>query len=336
MLSNRNEPGPHRRPGTLRLGRRAKGLAVWLAVLGLCAVGNADQEGATQNNPKSIRIGISQGTWSGVKNNDAIAAIKAWAKTVMGEYGITINVEAMFFESNQGMAASMKNGQIDAVSIAADEFLALDPKVKPDTVFMSVRNKSFSERYVILVHRNSGIDAVGDLGGRKVLLHKSPRTCLAPQWLDTLLASHSMGLADQVSGNTTRVENPSKAVLQVFFRNADACLVTSNVFDMVSELNPQLRKELRILASSPDVIPNLFFFRAGYTSDVKDKLEAALVALHQTPAGQQVLTVFQCDSMEKRPSSCLEGTRRMLAEYDRLRQRQSSGEGQGPLTRVAQ
>jgi ABC-type phosphate/phosphonate transport system substrate-binding protein len=312
------------------------GLAVWLVVLGVSAVGLAGQDGATQNNPKLVRIGISQGTWSGVNRNDAIAAITAWAKTILGQRGIQVDVETRFFESTQDMAGSLKNGQIEAATMFTDEFLDLEPKIKPEAVFLAVKNKSSTEQYVILVHRSSGINDVRDLQGRKILLHKSPRTSLAPQWLETLLASRSMALADEVSRNLSKVESASKAVLQVFFQKADACVVTSNVFEMVSELNPQVRRELRVLASSPDVLPTLFCFRAGYTSDIKDRLEAAIVALHNTPAGQQILTVFQCDSMEKQPISCLEGTRRMLAEYDRLKRRHNSGEGQGPLTRVAQ
>ena len=312
------------------------GLAVLVILPGVSAVRVQGQEGEMKERPRLVRIGISQGMWSGVNRNDAIAAITAWAKTILKQRGISGNAETRFFESTQDMVNALKSGQVEATSMFTHEFLTLDASVKPDMVFLAAKNKSFTERYVILVHRSSGIDDVLGLRGRHVVLHKSPRTGLAPQWLDTLLAGRSMDLPKEVSLNTTTIENASRAVLQVFFRKADACVVTSEVFEMVGELNPQVRVELRVLASSPDVIPTLFFFSAGYVSEIRDQLEAAIVALRDTPAGQQILTVFQCDGMEKRPISCLEDTRRMLAEYDRLKRHHKSGVGQSSFIRAAQ
>jgi phosphonate transport system substrate-binding protein len=110
-------------------------------------------------------------------------------------------------------------------------------------------------------------------------------------------------------------------VLQVFFHQADACLVTSNVFALACELNPQLRKELRVLADSPAVVPSVFFFRSGYVAKLRDQLEPAVVEMDQSPAGQEVLTVFQCDGMIKLPVACLNGSRQLLAEYSRAHAR---------------
>lgn len=312
------------------------GLAACFFLVCMSAVVESAGNGAGQRDGDLVRIAVSPSSWLGVRQNDAVAALKAWAKAVLGECGIAAEVDARFFENSQDMIASLSNCQVDAMSMVTDELLALDPKIRPDRVFISVKNKSFTERYVILVRRNSGIEDVPDLAGRSVLLHRSSRMCLAPQWLETLLETRSAALADQVSRNTSNIENASRAVLQVFFRKADASVVTSNVFEMVSELNPQVHKELRVLASSPEVVPNIFFFRSGYTSPVRDKLEAALEAIHNSPAGRQILTVFQCDSMVKRPISILEGTNRMLAEYERLRRHGGIGDDQGPLTKVAQ
>ena len=100
-------------------------------------------------------------------------------------------------------------------------------------------------------------------------------------------------------------ENPSKAILQVFFRQTDAALVTVDAFDLTCELNPQLRRDLVVLASSPPFITAFLIFRPGYR--LREKFETALLDLHMTPGGRQVLTVFQSSRMEKRPISVLDG-----------------------------
>jgi phosphonate transport system substrate-binding protein len=137
---------------------------------------------------------------------------------------------------------------------------------------------------------------------------------LAPAWVAGL-----MGLPNTESVGMTRIDSPSRTVLPVFFRQADASVVTSDVFEISCELNPQLKKDLQVLAISPEVVPAGFFFRTGYASDARDKLEAAMLSLHETPAGQQVLTMFQGDGMVKQPISCLESSRQLWEESGRSR-----------------
>jgi len=317
---NSKRPFP---PGKLISTRVRTGIVIWLSVLFTAALVAAQDEG-TRHHPAPFRIALSSGTFVEVNHNDAQAAVMAWAKTILNQRGIVTQVETRIFKKIEELAEALKNRQADAAAMLAEEFMRM--AAKPDAVFLSTRNNSFTERYVLLVHRSGGIDAVDQLLGRKLLLHNNPKMSLAAAWLDTLLASHSLGFPEEVFGSMTQIENASKAVLRVFFRQADACVVTANVFDIVSELNPQVRKELRVIAISPDVIPTLFFFRPGYTAEVKDRLEDALVALHESPAGQQVLMIFQGDRMEKHPISCLESSQQLVEKADRLRQHHGPGE----------
>ena len=273
----------------------------------------------------SIRIGIGPGTWHGINPNDAQAAMTAWARTILEQRQIAVGVDAQLFETTEAMRNALRSGQIDAVTMLADQFLSMDPELQPDEIFVARQSHSFTERYAVVVHQAGGITNVGALSGRAMVLQTGARTCLGSPWLDTLLAQERLGPAEKVLKTLTRVDSPSKAVLQVFFHQADACLVTSNVFDMACELNPQLRKDLSVLALSPEVVSSMFFFRRGYVSSARDRLEPAILKLHETPAGLQVLTVFQSDGMVKQPLTCLEGSRHLLAEYDRARMRLGGG-----------
>ncbi len=299
------------------------GIVIWLSVLFTAALAAA-HDSDNWHEPASVHIALSGGTFVEVNPNDAQAAVKAWGQTILKQRGIVTEVETMVFQKTEALVEALKNRQADAAAMLAEEFIRME--AKPDAVFLSSRNNSFTERYVLLVHRHSGIDAVDKLLGHQLVLHHNPKTSLASAWLDTLLASHALGFPEEVFESMTRIENASKAVLRVFFRQVDACIVTANVFDIVSELNPQVRKDLRVIARSPEVIPTLFFFRPDYTAEVKGKLEDALVALHETPAGQQVLMIFQGERMEKHPIACLESSQQLLEKADRLRRRSSTGE----------
>jgi hypothetical protein len=107
-------------------------------------------------------------------------------------------------------------------------------------------------------------------------------------------------------------------VLPVFFRQSDACVVTRSGFETMVELNPQLGRQLKILARSPEVVPAVFCFRADYAAGFKEDLFAGVRDLHKSAAGQQVLTVFQSDKIEDQPMSCLDSALELLATHQKL------------------
>ncbi|HVV74152.1 MAG TPA: PhnD/SsuA/transferrin family substrate-binding protein, partial [Verrucomicrobiae bacterium] len=188
--------------------------------------------------------------------------------------------------------------------------------LRPNEIFVAVNQRTFTDRYVLLVHQTSGIRQLSDLKGRKCIIPSSARMSLALPWLDTLLASQ--GGAEGFLAEVRYVSKPSMAVLPVFFRQVDACLITQKAFEVSEELNPQLRKDLHVVALSPEVVPSVFFFTRGRASIAREQLEPAIVGLHETPEGQQVLTVFQCERMVQCRIERLEDTRRLVEEHQRL------------------
>ena len=285
--------------------RRELGLAVWLAVLCIPAFLAAQDTDLRQGAAPSLRIALSSGSFAGLNHNDVLAAIKTWANVILKQRAVTTEVETRISDGPEELTEAFRNGRTDAASIPTPEFLNM--KISSEFVYISNKNNSFTEQYVILVHRDSGIANAGELRRRTLLLYNNPRMSLAPAWVATVL-----DLPKTESVRMARADNPSRTVLPVFFRQTDACVVTLNVFEIACELNPQLRKELRVLATSPEVVPIVFVFRPGYVSSEMDKFEAAMLTLHESPAGQQVLTMFQGDKLVKQPVSCLESSRQIL------------------------
>ena len=115
-------------------------------------------------------------------------------------------------------------------------------------------------------------------------------------------------------------EKVSRVIQRLFFRQTDACVATREAFAAAGELNPQIRKEAPgVLATSQEVVPSCFFFRPGFSPNLRQRIEEATLALHETAAGKQVLTVFQGERLEKHPLSCLDSARALVAEQARLR-----------------
>lgn len=113
-------------------------------------------------------------------------------------------------------------------------------------------------RHVLLVYRDGGITDIGQLPGRKVLVSTLDRGQIASTWLDVLLMRQGLGPAVEEAVDLDIRDRPGYAVPPVLFGQADACIVETRTFDLLCELNPQLRRELRVLsaiADTPDVHP---------------------------------------------------------------------------------
>jgi len=275
-------------------------------------------EGAhSAENAKVIpfRIGISSQTMGDVNRNDYMAAFKSWAVTVGREQDLSMEVEGEVFEEMEGLGNAFKEDRLDGLILGVKDLMGM--VMIPGSVFLSCSEKGLYVHYAVIVHRDSPIKDAGGLMGCKVVTNNGHLMGLARPWFEVLQAGQTQGIT-KWPGSLIFKENSAKCILQVFFRQADAALVTEDAFDLACELNPQLRKELKVLTVSPPFIPGLFIIRPGFKE--RERLEMAIVELHSSPGGQQVLSIFQATRMEKHPGSILDPTMQFLSEQQRVLQ----------------
>jgi hypothetical protein len=91
------------------------------------------------------------------------------------------------------------------------------------------------------------------------------------------------------------------------------------------ELNPQVGRDLKALASSPTIVVSFYIFRRNYQSPNREILLKALLNLRATPAGGQLATLFQFDELVVRDATCLTSVLGLLDAADRARLRRGAG-----------
>ncbi len=304
--------------------RRHAGLDGWLICLCMACQLFSHTATAAPGSPHEasdavpFRIGFSSAMFTEVNVNDAKAAIKAWGQTIARERGIRNDPEPRILKNVADLVDALRARAVDAVSVTTCEYAAAREVAEFGECFISRVNGELEDRYVVLVHQQSEIQTIKDLRGRTFSIHLNPRLSLAVPWLDVLLAEKGEGALSGFVGQITTQSKLARVVLPVFFRQIDACIVTLSGFKTMQELNPQLGKQLRILATSAGYVPVVFAFRADVRSAAKDILVAGVRDLHKTPAGKQVLTIFHSDAIECHPVSCLESALELLAEHERL------------------
>jgi phosphonate transport system substrate-binding protein len=106
--------------------------------------------------------------------------------------------------------------------------------------------------------------------------------------------------------------------LPVFFRKAAVCLMTLKSFAAMQELNPQLGKQLRVLAQSPELMSSVFAFRADFQSPYREPMFQEMRRLSESPAGLQILMLLQSERIEEKPFSCVDSSLALLAKHRQL------------------
>jgi len=258
--------------------------------------------------PDLFRIGFSAAALGEVNENDASAAVRIWAQALAQERGIPADPQPKILRGLAEVVSALTNRLIDGGNFTMAEYVALRHQVPLEHFIVSVKNNLITEEYVLLVHSASGIKKVADLHHRTLGILGAPRASLASIWIEGLLAKDGLDPAPRFFDRINTAPKLAKTVLPVFFRQLDACVVTRSGFETMIELNSQTGEQLKILAVSPPLVPVVFCFRREYTSPVREKVLAEIPRWHSTPAGRQILALFQTDTMKEVPESVLDST----------------------------
>ena len=294
------------------------GLALWLGVCFAQAARGADTPPTTGDTNHPFRLAFSSSLFTEVNETDARAAMKAWIMTVANERNIAVDPDPHIFTTFDELTALCRTNPIDGVGITTSEYARLRQVMKFDRLGVGELGGSIVEEYFVLVRQDSGIERLDQLRGRTLNVLNTPRTSLATVWLDTALLEAGLKRCTNFFRQINYKNKASLVMLPVFFRQADACLTTSNSFKVMGDLNPQLTKQLRVLAVSPEVLPSCFAFCTNDNSPTRPQILKEMTRMNETAAGKQILTLVKADGIVEAPLSSMDSSLELLAEHDRL------------------
>ena len=263
-----------------------------------------------------LRIGVTQASFGKVQRNDASAALKAWAQAAVREGRIAVEPEIEIIDSLPALRAAVATNRLHGVSVTSEEFFLAGEPVR--SIFLISHGDSCTWSYSLITRRDSGLGGLEALKGRALVRHDSPTTVPALPWLETRLDDLDAGRASTFFSEVATTDTASKAILRVFFKSSAACLVSTRAFQLVGEMTPQLGQQLQVIATSPEFVADLLYFRPWNEPSFLEEVEKAVLDLHRSTTGEQVLTIYQGTRMEKFPVSCLEPTLSMFRRFYRL------------------
>lgn len=254
----------------------------------------------------------------GINENDGRAALKVYIESVGKERGIVLK-SMDTFDDVQEVGKALRNGQLDAASVTTEEYLRISGDVASVHVFDEPARADPGEEFLLLIHRSSAVTNLAGLRGALLMEYDNLRTSLARMWLDVVLLEQGLPRTEGLFAKVILERKLSTAVLPVFFGKAQACLVTRRGFETMVELNPQVGKNLRVLAASPAFVVTVMCFGPKANPADKATVLEGIQRLHEQPRGQQLLTVFQGgERLIEYPASVLDRAKKLRLRHDEL------------------
>lgn len=306
--------------------RRWMAGVVMIGIMTCSAVAATAQGTSPSDGPTHLGILFTSGMFTDIAESDANAALIAWADGLTREQRWKVDVRTEVVDTIPQLLEAWESGGFDFITVTLNEYLGAGLDKEPFTLITGSVGDRFDVEYVLLVHQDSGVKDLAGLSGRTLVMHENSRTGLAEPWLDTLLLQAGLPPTRRHFSIFTEVRRLSGVVLPVFFRKVDACLLTRFGYQIMVEMNPQIGRQLRILATSPSLVPSLSCIKTDPDGMVNGRdFVGEVLSLHASPYGKQILTLFQIDRLVTLSRSDLHSGLALVASHRRLLQESGHG-----------
>lgn len=303
---------------TIHFGRRSGVLCLVLVVLlwalPVCAAPNQEDD-----MPKLFRSGFLQRVFTSTDPRDARAVLEVHIREISRELKLNVNANVVMFASLKSMIDSLRKGELELASIPSVEYLSIRETVPLIPSFVGTNSNGQGINYVVITRTDSGIRSVSDLRGKSILLPPAAIYEPAHLWLEVLLMKAGKGKRDTFFSQVKELPKISKAIMGVFFRQADAAIVSRAALDTSRQLNPQLETQLTVLAESPNLSDFVVCMVPSTSERFRNDLTKALIRLNESKSGRQLYTIFQTNGVTPFKPAYLEGLENLLSEHKRLK-----------------
>lgn len=290
-------------------------LSMWLGYAGSIVLRASDP--ATL---KKVRLNVvaSESMLTTVNPQDAIASMGIWVNKLGISRGYECESKIEITVSLGQIRQKLREHAVDLLVLDTPDYLTLGDEGLVQAVAVGTNGGQVAAfPYLLLTNGASGSDELAGLRGKRIIVASRTKSNMGLVWLETLLAESRLGRVATFFGSMETTYRGSSCVLPLFFGKIDACVVDSQTWEAVKELNPQLGR-LRVVARSDALLEGLLAMpvqpQSVYQSDVID----ALLNLHKTVAGGQLGVVFKAGPQVRAEKAQFESERALCSKYRRM------------------
>ncbi len=271
-----------------------------------------------------LRVGLSSRTFVNVPSEDIKVAIRMLSQKVARK--MLGSAESRIYDSTQEIERDLKAKTVDLLALMPEEFLYLKKRVPLEPLALTAFDSGSSVEILLVTRKDSSISRIEDLRNRTIVMPAKIRQngTLYYIWIETLLFREGAREMGQFFSSVIEARSASQILPPVFFRKADAGVVISDTFDVARELNPQIGRELKVIARIKGLVGGIIAVRHDMPDERKEKVKQALLTLHEDPEGKQMFVIFQLNRLVPYRPEYMKATEALLAEHRELKENRKS------------
>jgi ABC-type phosphate/phosphonate transport system substrate-binding protein len=273
----------------------------------LCA-----QDGTAAEPPLMVRFGLPASMFYEVSLKDAEVALELWARQIVAGAARPFQASGRVIENTELLAAATARGELDVIGFSTLEYLRWRERLPIDPVFIGGRDHEPTDEHWLVVRRDSGVTKLSALAGKRVILPAGNVGQLSRIWLDAELAKEHQGDAARFFGEIRTASKLPQTLLPVFFRQADAAVITRAGYGALQEMNPQLGRDLVTIAVSPKLLASVVCFHRHMDEGLRAMVTDGSLGLADSAAGRQILLLFKVKRVVRFEPVYLEGVAGLL------------------------
>lgn len=273
----------------------------------------------TAGEESRLRLGYTGSAFQDSKSNDIKAAVSVLIRKIAWKY--FGKSEAKYYDNISEMAAALKSGKVQVLCGPAEEYMGFRNIAPVEPILITSSSSGHEIELLLLVRKDSGINSLSDLKDKRLIMPpQNPKAnSLFHLWIETMLMRKCNSSMEKYFSSVKESRTASHGIMPVFFRQADACVVTRHVFNLTAEMNPQLGKELVPIASRDKLSNGIISVDRRLPADTKDKIRQAFLTLPDSPDGKQLLMLFLVNRFIPFRPEYLTSTEALFAEHQRLK-----------------
>ncbi len=246
-----------------------------------------------KDSKKTFRFAISDQVLFEINVNDAKMALTFLVDKYVESEEIDYNSEMNMFSDLDKLILNHSEKPFEIIFLLSSQYLYLRNKIELTPFVASSRRDNPFTSYVIVVKKDSGVNNLKDLLSKKVDYYSNPKLefSITLKLLKRLCDIEFNKPPDKAFTTIEPRENAQTALLNVFFEKIDVCLIEKYHYEIISELNPQIKKQTKVLYESEEFITGLACF-TPYSREKELFLEKT-VTMHETVYGKQFMDVFK-------------------------------------------
>jgi len=297
-----------------------KAVSTWAVVILLITMGIFSEVRTAAGEKIHLSLGYTGSAYQETTSNDIKAAVSVLIQRIAWKhFGKS---EARYYDNVSEMAADLQNGKVQVLCGPPEDFLELRKQTPIDPILITSSSSGHQTELLLLVRKDSGIRSLSDLKNKSLVMPpRNPINSMFHVWIETLLMRDGYGSIATFFSAVKGARTTSRGIMPVFFRQADACVVTRQIFNLSAEMNPQIGRELVPIARMDKLSQGIISIDRRLPDDIKDMIRQAFLTLPESPDGKQLLMLFQVSKMIPFRPEYLNATEALFAEHQRLKTR---------------